>query len=112
MLSLHHMYVKIGIIDFISFKLRLAVTKEQVITYLQNDFNTSNALLCLTDFIDEINKNLAVSNTSDSVIPSNIATISSCYMYVKRLLEILGVIVTTKKVTFYLISIIFELFFI
>lgn len=103
LLTLIHMHFKLDMIYFVSFKLRLAVTKEQVTNHLQNDFNTSNALLSLTDFIDEINKSLAHNNISDSVIPGNITSITSilsCYMYVKTILEIFGIIITTKKVIF------------
>lgn len=74
-------------------------TKDQIINYLKNDFNTSQALLCLTDFIDEVNKSLSTANVSAFGSPSSISVIAECYFYVTNILETLGIIILSKKVT-------------
>lgn len=86
-------------IIFFFIKLRLSNTKEQVISCLRNDFNTSQALLCITDFIDEVNKSLPVINISSSVIPTSILVIARCYFYVNNILDTLGVNLLSKKVS-------------
>ncbi|XP_055932503.1 probable cysteine--tRNA ligase, mitochondrial isoform X4 [Argiope bruennichi] len=75
---------------------RLQSTKDQVISLLADDFNTSQAILCLTNLIDSVNESLQSSNHS-FVFKNDVTVLSACASYIDRMLEIFGVNVMCKK---------------
>ncbi|XP_054724451.1 probable cysteine--tRNA ligase, mitochondrial isoform X2 [Uloborus diversus] len=95
------LYIK-GELGFVSFDgseilQKLSSTKEKIISLLANDFNSSQALLCLTDLIDEVNKCLQVSADAKANNVDGLVAVAACMNYVDSILEILGVTVICKK---------------
>ncbi|GIY52321.1 hypothetical protein CDAR_207841 [Caerostris darwini] len=74
---------------------KLRNTEEQVFSFLSDDFNTSQAILCLANLIDVVNENLQSSTVSSS--ENGTTAIFACANYIDKMLEILGVNIMSKK---------------
>ncbi|CAL1291893.1 unnamed protein product [Larinioides sclopetarius] len=75
---------------------RLQSTEEQVTSLLADDFNTSQALLCLTNLVDFVNENLQSSNPSP-LFENGVTAVSACASFIDRMLEAFGVNIMCKK---------------
>ncbi|GFY11053.1 cysteine--tRNA ligase, mitochondrial [Trichonephila clavipes] len=75
---------------------KLKSTEEQVISLFADDFNTGQALLCLTDLIDVVNENLQ-STVETVTFKDGITAISACSNYIDKTLEVLGIKIICKK---------------
>ncbi|XP_015920445.1 probable cysteine--tRNA ligase, mitochondrial isoform X2 [Parasteatoda tepidariorum] len=77
--------------------LKLEETKEKIVSHLSDDFNTSQALLCLNDLVDVVNKALQSANDSSLSDMQGVTSVAACLNYVEHALDIFGVKIMCKK---------------